>query len=101
MEFLRTLKLRDAVARCLEKGVNLKHNIEGELIDVWDTGTANTAFYVSHALDYAPDLFTTKFIDKTLANVYVAGTAWAGESAGTFFCSADNAHVKLWLEFED
>ena len=93
-------RFRSAVAACLNKGINIKHNMQGELVDILDTGTANNTFTFNHNLGIVPDLYTVKYQNKA-GSIYYTTKIWATATQGTLRCSATNMHVKLWLEFED
>jgi hypothetical protein len=93
-----------AVAACLNKGINLKHNIQGELVEKYDTGAgAYGTFTVTHNLGVTPDLWTQKAMvgNGRLYTAIGRGTQWAGVTTAEFCCSLANADVKIWLEFKD
>jgi hypothetical protein len=70
-------------------------NIAGHMVEVLDTGAANTQFQVTHNLGYVPLFYDVKYINGN-GVVYASGTAWT-VAAAFFKCSLANAHVRLFI----
>lgn len=92
-EDLYKLTNRNISFGTLVNGVD--QNIQGQMVDVANTGAANTEFSVIHNLGYIPQFYDVKYINVS-GNVYVSTTAWSKTKA-FFKCSAATAHVRLFI----
>ncbi len=68
---------------------------EGDILEVDDTGTADTEFSVKHYLDVIPRGFITVYVDGG-GVVYDSGTAWTEDNI-YLMCSVANAHIKIMV----
>jgi hypothetical protein len=70
-------------------------NIAGHMVDVANTGAANTQFAVTHNLGRIPLFYDVKYINGN-GVVYDSGTAWTKTQA-FFKCSLATAHIRLFI----
>jgi hypothetical protein len=70
-------------------------NIAGQMVEIANTGTANTQFTVTHNLGRIPLYYDVKYINGN-GVVYDSGTAWTKTQA-FFKCSLANAKVRLFV----
>ena len=68
------------------------------IVEIADTGTADTEFTVSHDLNRIPVYYLVVYSDKA-CSVYDSGTAWT-DSEIYLKCDAANVNIKLklWAE---
>ena len=66
-------------------------NIDGMLIEVPDTGLANTEFAVTHNLGRVPLFYDIKYMSLA-TQVFDSGTAW---TASQIYLKSTTAHVKI------
>lgn len=84
-----TLKLADVV----NNGLKFSDNFDANILDVSDSGTANTEFTVAHTLKRVP----TGYI---VININKAGTVYAGSTSWTdtdiyLKCNVANCTIKI------
>ena len=70
-------------------------NIDGKMVEIANTGAANTQVAITHNLGRVPNFIDFKY--KNIAcDVYDAGTAWTKTQVFVKFNQA-NAHVRLFI----
>lgn len=70
-------------------------NIQGKMVEVSDTGLANTQFVVTHNLGYVPKFFDIKY-RNIACSVYDSGTAWT-KTQVFLKCDQPNAHLRIFI----
>lgn len=76
----------------IKKIVSIPFN-RSEILEISDTGTANTEFSIAHHLIRIPKGFIVVRIDKA-ASVYASGTTWT-KTTIYLECSLANSSIKL------
>lgn len=82
-----------ALSGLLNGGLKFEDNFNCQIVDVADTGAANTLFAVAHTLKRVPIGFLVANVNKA-GIIYDSGTAWT-ETNIYLKCSVANAAVKL------
>ena len=77
----------------LNGALTFQDNFNAEIVDVSDTGTANTEFTVSHGLKRVPTGFLIININKA-GVVYANGTTWT-TAAIYLKCDTANTTIKV------
>jgi hypothetical protein len=71
-------------------------NMSGVMVEVSDTGTANTTFGVIHNLGYIPKYYDVKYINGN-GTIYDAVTSSWTTSEIFLKCSLATAHIRLFI----
>lgn len=66
-------------------------NIDGQMVEIADTGLANTQFSVVHNLGRVPLFYDIKYMSLA-TSVFDSGTTW---TTTQIFLKSSTAHVKL------
>lgn len=66
-------------------------NIEGRMVEIANTGAANTQFTVNHNLGYVPSFYDVKYMSLA-TNIYDGGTAWTDTQ---IFLKSSTANVRI------
>lgn len=66
-------------------------NIQGAMVEIADSGLANTSITVTHNLGYVPKFYDVKYMNHA-TQVFDFGTAWTSTK---IFLSSSTAHTKL------
>lgn len=77
----------------LNGGLKVSDNFDADIVDVSDSGSADTEFTVAHDLKKVPNGFLVFNIDKG-GIVYDSGTSWT-TTAIYLKCSVANAAIKV------
>lgn len=68
-------------------------NIQGKMVEIADSGAANSSITVTHNLGYVPKFWDVKYTNKA-TQVFDFGTAWTKTQV---FLASSTAHTKLRL----
>jgi hypothetical protein len=68
-------------------------NIDGKMVDIPDTGLANTQFIVIHNLNRIPNFYDVKY-QNLATSIFDSGTAWTKTQ---IFLKSSIAHVHIRL----
>lgn len=66
-------------------------NIQGQMVEITDSGGANTSITVTHNLGYVPKFYDVKYMSQA-TQVYDFGTPW---TVNNIFLASTTAHTKL------
>ena len=82
------------IVKAFQSGIEFQENIHCVVVDVVDSGTANTEFTVTHKLGRVPTICIVARIDKA-GTVYDSSTGSWSTTIIKLKCSAANARLKL------
>jgi len=66
-------------------------NIQGKMVEILDSGTANSSITINHNLGYIPKFYDVKYISAA-TQVFDFGTPWTKTQ---IFLASTTAHVRL------
>src|SRR5579859_209633 len=73
-------------------GINTNdQNIQGQMVEVADSGAANAAITITHNLGYVPQFYDVKYISLA-TQIFDFGTPWTKTH---IFLASSTAHVKF------
>jgi len=66
-------------------------NIQGKMIEIADSGAANSSITINHNLGYIPKFYDVKYLSASSA-IFDFGTTWTKTLA---FLASSTAHIKF------